>query len=139
MLKTHTQEGALSHGPDHLLTHGAITAGMRGICRGEIKRSCLSASGRNAKTAQGQKCYTPRQAEGAQGRVWGFLQRGRDAARHMAAPSRWYTRLIALVGMVGEVLMQDCCDIHSTDLPNGVWRRRKAHIASLHKLVQRCV
>lgn len=39
-----TQEGALSHGPDHLVTHGAITADMRGICRGEIKRSCLSPS-----------------------------------------------------------------------------------------------
>lgn len=56
-----------------------------------------------------------------------------------SAPGRWYSHLPALGGMVGEVIMKDCCDIHSTDLPTGVSGRRREHIAVLHKLVQRYI
>lgn len=56
-----------------------------------------------------------------------------------SAPSRWYSLLPALDGMVGEVVMKDCCDIHSTDLPTGVSGRWRERVAVLHKLVQRYI
>lgn len=40
-------------------------------------------------------------------------------------PADGNSRLPALDGMVGEVIMKDCCDIHSTDLPTGVSGRWK--------------
>lgn len=57
----------------------------------------------------------------------------------LSAPGRWYSRLPALDGMVGEVIMKDCCDIHSTDLPTGVSGRWRERFAVLHKLVQRYI
>lgn len=66
--------------------------------------------------------YTLRHAEWAQGKGFrvSLAREGCGSAHGGMASSRWYTRLIALDGMVGEVIMKDCCDIHSTDLPNGV-------------------
>lgn len=56
-----------------------------------------------------------------------------------SAPGRWFSRLPALDGMVGEVVMKDCRDIHSTDLPTGVSGRRRERLAVLHKSVQRYI
>lgn len=90
--------------------------------QGDMKKPTSPAPGET----QGQlKCLfvTPRDGLSGQpgkGLRVPLVREGCDSTHGGTASSRWYTRRSALDGMVGEVIMKGCCDIHSTDLPNGV-------------------
>lgn len=51
-------------------------------------------------------------------------------------PGSQHPSSIALAGMVGEVILKDCRDFHSADLPNGVLRKERERVVMLHTLLQ---